>query len=82
MNNLRLMRVATGAALILAAALGGCSDNQDRGAVPPAAAPQAMFSAFVTQAFAADANANPVSVDVTLNYDVDNDPTAFNGLLM
>jgi hypothetical protein len=80
-NNLKLMRVGA-ATLLSAALLGGCSDNQGHNAMPPAAAQTAMFSAFVTQIFATDADANPASVDVTFDYDVDNDPTAFNGLLM
>jgi hypothetical protein len=80
MNNLRIMRL-TAAALLCAAALDGCSDNQDHMTGPPAARQPAIFSAFVTQIFGTDANATPVSVDVTLSYDVDNDPTAFDGLL-
>ena len=82
MNNLKPMRATAAAALLLAVLLGGCSDNQGRMAAPPAAAQTAMFSAFVTQVFAADANAKPMSVDLTFSYDVDNDPTAFNGVLM
>jgi hypothetical protein len=74
-------RLLAAAGLLCATLLGGCNDNHGSIAGPPAAPQPAIFSAFVTQIFGTDANATPVSVDLTLDYDVDNDPTAFDGLL-
>jgi len=81
MNTPNLTRLIAAAGLLCAATLGGCNDNHGSIAGPPAASQPAIFSAFVTQIFSTDADATPVSVDLTLNYDVDNDPTAFDGLL-
>jgi hypothetical protein len=41
------------------------------------------FSTFAANAFAQSANSTPVSLDnVTFNYDVNDDPMAFDGLIM
>jgi hypothetical protein len=75
------------AAFAAAAALAGC--NGGGGIVPPATVTptppgQAIdFSVFAEQAFAAKANSTPVSLDgVNLTFDVDNEPGAFDALIM
>jgi hypothetical protein len=70
------------AASIAVAALAGCND--DAKTVPAAQPPAANvnFSAFVNQAFTNSANSTPVSLDgFTFNFDVDENPTYFNGLI-
>jgi len=74
------------AALAAAASLGGCSGSG--GTVPPSAvAPtpptQAVnFNAFAEQAFAANANSTPVSLDgVNFAFDMNDDPGAFDALI-
>ena len=73
------------AAALMAAALAGCHDNhQDGGTTPPPAgyAPL-VWSTFVKQVFSNDANTTPINLDgLTFDFDVDNDPTAFDALLM
>jgi hypothetical protein len=70
------------AASVAAASLAGC--NNGGGTVPPLVVPQETldFSFFATQVFAQGANTTPVSVDVNLTYDVNDDPTAFDALIM
>ena len=72
-----------------AAALGGAAflsacNNSDRSAArPPAPGSTENFSSFATQTFKAGANATPINFDqVTLVYDVNDDPSAFDTLLM
>ena len=70
------------AASIGVAALAGC--NNDADTVPAAQAPAAVvpFSTFVNQAFTNSANSTPVSLNgFTFTYDVDDQPTYFNGLI-
>lgn len=81
MINLKANFRIAGAALLSAAALAGCNDNPGNVPSMPAAPQPAIFSGYVMQIFRTDADATPVSVDVELNFDVDNDPTAFDGLL-
>jgi hypothetical protein len=70
------------AASLAVASLAGCSSGG--GTVPPLVVPPATidFSAFVAEAFAQSANSIPVSVDLNLNFDVNDDPTAFDTLIM
>jgi hypothetical protein len=79
-------RVAA-AAVVAAASLAGC--NSGGGIVPPSTAappPPAQiidFSVFAEHAFAANADYPPVGVDgVNFTFDVDNDPGAFDALIM
>jgi hypothetical protein len=70
------------AATIAVAALAGC--NNDADTVPAAQPPAAVvpFSTFVNQAFTNSANSTPVSLNgFTFTYDVDDQPTYFNGLI-
>jgi len=68
-----------------AAVLGGCNGD---GTVGPQAPPantnnSENFSTLATQLYAQSANSTPFNYDnVTVVYDVDDDPTAFNALLM
>lgn len=69
------------AAALAALTLSGCNDGGTTVPNPPA--PQeATFSIFVNTLFGQSANSTPVDVtNVTFNFDVNDDPTAFNGLL-
>jgi hypothetical protein len=72
------------AAALAAAALAGCHDNNEGGnpSQPPTGS-AVMWSAFVKQVYAYGPNTTPVNLDgLTFDFDVDNDPTAFDGLLM
>jgi hypothetical protein len=76
------LRIAL-AAVLAAAVLAACHD--DTTTIPPATAQQANlpFSVFVNQLFTAGANSKPASLDgLSFNYDVDDDPTAFDALIM
>jgi hypothetical protein len=75
------------AAFVAAASLAGC-DSGSGGTVPPstvAPAPPAQvvdFSFIAEQTFAANANSTPVSLDgFTFDFDVNNDPGAFDTLI-
>ena len=70
------------AASVAGASLVGCSSGG--GTVPPLVVPPETidFSSFVTQVFAQGANSTPVSVDLNLTFDVNDDPTAFDTLIM
>jgi hypothetical protein len=70
------------AASIAVAGLAGCNDNADT--VPAAQPPAAVvpFSVFADQAFTNSANSTPVSLDgFTFMFDIDDQPTYFNGLI-
>jgi hypothetical protein len=71
------------AVIVIAAALSGCN-NDDGGSTPPQASnPTQNFSSFVETTFEQPANSTPVDLDtVYLLFDANNDPTAFNALLM
>ena len=78
-------RIAAAAA-VAAASVAAC--NNGGGTVPPStvspvAPPQvADFSVFAENAFAANADSTPVSLDgVTFTFDVNNDPGAFDTLI-
>jgi hypothetical protein len=73
------------AAAVAAALLAGCHDDHQGGSTSPPAAgvPPLAWSTFVKQVFSNDANTTPVNLDgLSFDFDVDNDPTAFDGLLM
>jgi hypothetical protein len=79
-------RWCVAAAALAAAALAGCHDDHNGSSPtqPPPAAPAAVvWSTFVEQVFSNAANSTPINFDgFTFDFDVDDDPTAFNGLLM
>lgn len=64
-----------------AAALTGCGG--DGSTVPtPIIAPETIdFRIFANQAFLNAANSTPVSLNLTFNFDANDDPTAFEGLI-
>jgi hypothetical protein len=70
------------AAASLAAALAGCGGN-DGGTVPtPTVAPDVIdFEIFTNQAFSNSANSTPVSLDVTFNFDTNEEPYVFDQLI-
>ena len=71
------------AALLSAAALCGCQNSQSSASSTPMAPQATNFSAFAMEIFSASADTAPVNLNgVEFNFDVDNDPTAFDGLLM
>lgn len=73
------------AATVAAASLAACHDNHNNGSAPPPPPPPATvdFSTFAKNTFAANANTTPVSLDgVNFKFDVDDDPTAFDLLVM
>ena len=73
----RILAAATVAAVSLAA----CNDDNGNNSAPAPAA--TSFTAFTTSAFAADANSTPVSLDaVRFDFDADDNPTAFDTLVM
>jgi len=69
---------------LVTAALAACHDDNSASSPPPPPPNQTVdFSTFAANAFAQSANSTPVSLDnVTFNYDVNDDPTAFDGLIM
>jgi hypothetical protein len=76
---------------VLAAAAVGCSGGGNGGGSTststtttptPPATPSTDFSTLVYSVFAQPANSQPVSLDnLTIVYDVNNEPTDFDGLL-
>jgi len=84
MNSAHLKLLSLAAACIAAASLAACHD--DTTTVPPVTTSTTNsenFSTFANAAFAQSANSQPQVYDqITLVFDVDNDPTAFNALLM
>jgi hypothetical protein len=74
-------------ALLAAAAVAGCHGDGDNGAAvttptAPPATQMTQFSTFTKSVFAQSVDSTPQSLDnVTFNFDVDDDPTAFDGLL-
>jgi len=75
--------ILTAALIVSSAGLTACNDDNNSAAVTPSANTEQNFSIFVTQTFQQPANSTPVDVDdVALNFDVNEDPTAFNALLM
>jgi len=73
------------AAVITAAGVAGCHDGGSNGlTVPPPNANNAEnFSTLATQLYGQSATSTPFNFDtVAITYDVNEDPTAFNALLM
>ena len=76
-------QIGWGAALIAAASLAACGGDDH--ASPPAgtAVQYTQFSAFVKSTYALAANTTPIEInDLQFSFDVQDDPTAFDGLLM
>jgi hypothetical protein len=71
------------AASVAVATLAGCGGGGG-GTVPPLVVPQETidFATFANEAFSQSANSIPVSVDLNFTFDVNDDPTAFDGLIM
>ena len=88
MNQRHLPWRSAVAALVAAAALTACENSNTSSAPSPAPpttpqAPAIFFSAVVEQVYATAANTTPVDLDnVNLIYDVNDDPQAFDALLM
>jgi ABC-type sugar transport system substrate-binding protein len=85
MNNSNILRTA--AALAAATALlAACNGGHRSGGSPAPVVPATVsvpFSTFVQEIFAAPANSAPQVVNgVSINFDVNQDPTAFAALLM
>jgi len=86
MININAQWRISAAAIVAAASLAGC--NGSGGSVPPSSVAPATppqitdFSVFAKQAFAANANSTPVSLDgFTFTFDVNDDPGAFDALI-
>jgi hypothetical protein len=74
-----LWRLAAAATLVAAAA--GCHDHDGDGMIPGTQQPTS-FTAFTKSTFAAAADSTPVQINFLIfDFDADNDPTAFSGLL-
>ena len=71
------------AASLVAASLAGCGGSDGGGVPPPGPISDAIpFSVFATQAFSNSANTTPVSIDRNFVFDVDEEPTAFDALIL
>ncbi len=82
MKSLTIKLLALAAAVGAVTALSACRDDHQPAAASPSSNSE-NFSAFAKQTYAFGENTTPVNFDaVTLVYDVDNDPTAFDSLLM
>ena len=81
MTPIHAWRFLTVASLV-AVSVVGCGGS-DGGTVPtpPPVSSAIPFSIFATQAYSNSANSTPVSVDQDFNFDVDDDPTAFDALI-
>jgi hypothetical protein len=68
---------------LAAASLVACGGN-DGSTVPTSGPPSEAipFSVFATQAFSNSANSTPVSVNQTFVFDVNEEPTAFDALIL
>ncbi len=84
MSNFRAIGRLLAVTSLVTAALAACHDNNSASSPPvPPPTQTTEFSTFAEQAFAQSANSTPVSLDnVTFNYDVNDDPTAFDSLIM
>jgi ABC-type sugar transport system substrate-binding protein len=71
------------AAASLAAALAACGNAGNGGTAPVTAPPTTTidFMIFTNQAFSNNANTTPVSLDLTFNFDANDNPTAFDNLI-
>jgi hypothetical protein len=77
-------RWSPAAAALIVAVLAGChDDHQSSPAQPPPTSTALVWSTFVKQVFSNAANTLPINLDgLSFDFDVDDDPTAFDGLLM
>lgn len=77
-DNWRLLAAASAAITCLA----GCGSSGGSTVPPPAVTPEKIdFLLFTNQAFSNSANSSPVSLNLTFNFDADDDPTAFDSLI-
>ena len=82
MSNFRVMGRLLAVTTLVTASLAACHDDNSS-STPPPTNQTTEFSTFAEQAFAQSANSTPVSLDdVTFNYDVNDDPTAFDSLIL
>jgi hypothetical protein len=79
----RKLKCCLAAAGLIAAALAGChDDDHPSSTAPPATAKSTDFVFFTTQLFSNSENSMPINLD-GINFDLSNeDPTAFDPLLM
>lgn len=74
----RILAVAS-----LAASLVGCGGSDGSSVPAPGPISDAIpFSTFATQAFSNSANSTPVSVNQNFVFDVNEEPTAFDALIL
>ena len=73
------------AAGMVAALIAGCNNGETTHTEPVPTSPPSStvdFTAFATQAFSNSANSTPVAINnLTFNFDSNDDPTAFDGLI-
>ncbi len=83
MTSVKIKLLACTAAMV-AASLSACHDDNNSASAPaPATNTPENFSTFAARTFQQPANSTPVNFDkITLLYDVNTDPNAFNALLM
>jgi hypothetical protein len=71
------------AASLAAASLVGCGGSDGSTVPTPGPISEAIpFSNFATQAFSNSANSTPVSVNQNFAFDVNDEPTAFDALIL
>jgi hypothetical protein len=71
------------AAALTTVALAGCGGSDGSTVPTPGPVTEAVpFSVFATQAFSNSANSTPVSVDQDFTFDVNDEPTAFDALIL
>jgi hypothetical protein len=71
------------AASLAAASLVGCGGSDGSSVPTPGPISDAIpFSVFATQAFSNSANSTPVSVNQNFTFDVNEEPTAFDALVL
>ncbi len=71
------------AASLAAASLAGCGGSDGSTVPTPGTISEAIpFSVFATQAFSNSANSTPVSVNQNFVFDVNDEPTAFDALIL
>jgi hypothetical protein len=70
-------------AMATAVGLSACNDDDHHAAATPEPGNSVEFSTFANQTFALGENTTPVNYDnVTFVFDADNNPAAFDSLLM
>jgi hypothetical protein len=67
---------------VAVAGLSACGGNNGSTVPPVTPTPQSIdFQIFASQAFSNSANSSPVSLNLTFNFDANDDPTAFDSLI-